>query len=579
MGLDPNSLPDRVLNKVNPLSAKADSFFGQGAYRHPYDRRARSEPGNASARQYVPRSVDISMQSQSTGVASVYANAQFFKDCCATPAAFLARAFRIDFYYLNRSVFSFRFKNRDKLVPPSITDRSGKPVVPDHSSNVQAFNRNHTVAIQQKICRFVSMLSAQVRYVSMPFAKPFNCLSAISSALLLSANRPAATPQSGEIGTKKFRIGDVPSVRRGQEVFKSDINTDGRIDIAKLRRSRQCSGSDHKPFIGFTLERKRLDFALNRPVQFNSDDADVLHAQPVISQSGPVAVTREGERIEPVSRFKPWVTRLFTSFNPAKESLKGAVKTAESCLGAGKVNPLKPRIFGPLCFVPSRLLTVVNIDLKLFPAFLALNKCSVVKPAVRFQSDRKLALLVSVCPQPKLIGFVSHLLRSFLGFNVTLDCCLAHSSDRPSVVTAAPKSGKPGFEPRKFVTQDVAGIAFEPVSNFGNRVDRLAFNEKVDVVRHDHQVVDGQIQFTAFLPNQFFKPRSYFLGQNRISIFRAPDQVKLETENRAGVSSIPFHGLDIRQINNHVKRYSPAIPPLPKGSGSLAKETFLAIWA
>jgi hypothetical protein len=67
---------------------------------------------------------------------------------------------------------------------------------------------------------------------------------------------------------------------------------------------------------------------------------------------------------------------------------------------------------------------------------------------------------------------------------------------------------------------------------------RIGFHEHVNVIRHYLKGVYRSAEFGGFLFQQFFQPLGHRAAENRLAVFRTPNQVVFERENCA---SIPFY--------------------------------------
>jgi hypothetical protein len=140
--------------EVNPLPAKAGSFFGQPAQRRICVQRARSRLGKRSA-QNIARSVCVSVQDKPANTAVVDPFRKFFRHDLATTAALLTCPAGIDLDHFSPGSRSLGLQYADKSGPADISNRLGESVVPQHPLDVEAFHSNQPIAIKQKIRNFV----------------------------------------------------------------------------------------------------------------------------------------------------------------------------------------------------------------------------------------------------------------------------------------------------------------------------------------------------------------------------------------------------------------------------------------
>ena len=72
------------------------------------------------------------------------------------------------------------------------------------------------------------------------------------------------------------------------------------------------------PFARFTFQGDCFDDALDRPVQFNANGANVLNIEFAAIKPNAVTVSRELDAVEPVSAFEPGIARLLARFDAPK---------------------------------------------------------------------------------------------------------------------------------------------------------------------------------------------------------------------------------------------------------------------
>jgi hypothetical protein len=142
------------------------------------------------------------------------------------------------------------------------------------------------------------------------------------------------------------------------------------------------------------------------------------------------------------------------------------------------------------------------------------------------------------------------------------------------IVTSGPKRREPSAQEAKFLSQDTAGITFESVSDFRDRKRWVTLKKQVNVIGHDFHRVNCQGKLICLFKQQRSQTLSNSIRENRPAVLRAPNQVKLQRENRAGIARVSRHSIIIQQANiysiQNLTKFQPAIPPLPKESGSLA---------
>lgn len=168
---------------------------------------------------------------------------------------------------------------------------------------------------------------------------------------------------------------------------------------------------------------------------------------------------------------------------------------------------------------------------------------------------------------------------AFLRFDVTLNNAFGDSANRTGVVAAAPKRRKARTQPGKFLTQNAARSALDPVHDFGDAQGRVGFNKQMHVVRHHFQRVNRHLVLDGDFRNQFLEPGINRSDQNFPPILRAPNEVVFQAENRPCIGSVSW-------LCAHVKRYTAVVHltqehracarsaiPLPAKAGSFSRRT------
>jgi hypothetical protein len=98
-------------------------------------------------------------------------------------------------------------------------------------------------------------------------------------------------------------------------------------------------------------------------MQANPDRSDMLDTEPVTLEPDSVPVTREENRIEPISRFQSRVPRVLAGFDAPKEIGERFIKPAQRSLGAAEVNRGEPAVIRAFVFKPAGLIGVAARDL------------------------------------------------------------------------------------------------------------------------------------------------------------------------------------------------------------------------
>jgi hypothetical protein len=86
----------------------------------------------------------------------------------------------------------------------------------------------------------------------------------------------------------------------------------------------------------------------------------------------------------------------------------------------------------------------------------------------RFKHDPKFTLLVSISPKAEFIG-AEHPSFPLLAFNVFANRGLTDVTNAAGVVTPGPKRREPAAQEAEFLSQDAAGVTFEPIGDLRDR--------------------------------------------------------------------------------------------------------------
>jgi hypothetical protein len=194
---------------------------------------------------------------------------------------------------------------------------------------------------------------------------------------------------------------------------------------------------------------------------------------------------------------------------------------------------------------------------------------------VGLEHNRKFTLLVRVSPEAKLIG-AKHWSFPLLAFYVFTNRSFTDVTDAACVVAPGPERGEPAAQESKFLSQDTAGVTFEPIRDLRDRKRRVTLKKQVNMIGHDFHRVNCQGKLIRLFQQQRSQTIGDSICKHRPAVLRTPNQVKLERENRAGIACVPRHATIIHiasiysmQNLRHFKKFRLTIPPPPKGSGSL----------
>ena len=118
---------------------------------------------------------------------------------------------------------------------------------------------------------------------------------------------------------------------------QADIESDCWQHVANLGGLWKITRDDHEPFIGFALDRERLDRSFHFAVQADADRADMLNTEPFSFKPDAVAMAWEKNRVESVASFETRITGLLLCFDATKEVLKRFIEPTQRGLSTAEI--------------------------------------------------------------------------------------------------------------------------------------------------------------------------------------------------------------------------------------------------
>jgi hypothetical protein len=482
----------------------------------------------------------IPVQRQIAVWALVPANREVFTNLAAATAALLACATGIDFHNYNTSFFSFVFQYVHEAAPSGIRDCPGQPVVPEHPLDVQAFDSDQTIGKDQTTGDLKVMLAANVLDASMNPLQTMDGLPSVLPAFLFATDGTTVAAKNGKLVLEITRVRLGLAVTGCQEVRQTHVDADGRLATVRDRNVWQLAREDDIPLARFTLERDGLDRVFHRSMQLDADRTDVLNAKTVSDEPDAITVSWESETVEAVPALEARVAWLLADLDATEEVLKRPLQPSHRGLSGRKIQASEVGIDEPFRLEPRGLFGVLHRSLFGFVSRLPLFETLVVEPPMRFEHDTKVALLVGVGPQ-SVLESSPHLL-ALLVFDVLPDGCLADVSDCPRVVRPRPQARQASSECLELFPQLLGRVALQAVDDLGNGTGWIGFHEQVNVVRHNLQGVNIDVQFHGFFDQQVPDTFGNFIDKNRTAILRTPNQVILQREDGTGIFPVSrFH--------------------------------------
>ena len=84
---------------------------------------------------------------------------------------------------------------------------------------------------------------------------------------------------------------------------------------------------------------------------------------------------------------------------------------------------------------------------------------------------------------------------------------------------------------RELLPENAGRVALELVRIVLRRISRRCADEQVNVVGHDLQLCDRQVQHGGTFVKQFFEPRFDVADKHRLSVLDTPNKVVVEAKN------------------------------------------------
>jgi hypothetical protein len=350
----------------------------------------------------------------------------------------------------------------------------------------------------------VLVLAPKIGHASMNSGDTAFRLLPVASVFLLPGDRTLRTSKLRKFSLEVSRVLDLFSVRERGEVSQPDVDSDCGKDVPNWSGFTNIRSHYQKPLIRLSLQGKRLDLPLNFAVQTDADLADVLNSQPVSFEPDSVPVTRKEYRVETIGAFESRVTGFLAGFDAPKEIGERFIKSPKSSLGTAEVDRGKPAVILTFVFEPAGLIFVTARNLPFVVEPLALPQSRVEKPSVGFKHDPKFALLVRVGPKAEFIG-AEHPSFPLLAFNVFTNRVLTDVTDASCVVTPGPKRREPAAQEAEFLSQDAAGVTFEPIGDLRDRKRWVTLQKQVNVIGPDFYCVNGQRKLIRLFQQQRFQ--------------------------------------------------------------------------
>jgi len=262
-------------------------------------------------------------------------NTQVFFDNATTTGARLTGIVRINCYYLTASFFRFVVEHVQQLAPSSIQNALGQIVISGHAGDIQIFDGDEGISIDELMTKLVREIAALVGSVLVGFGNLPAGIVPTPRAFLASCHTPLLLTQLlfslAHVTGGIYRI----PIRRGDDRGNAQIDTHCWTGMLNRFRIGQFNLKDSIPLVASTLDDDLFDRSVvrDRTVPLDLDLSHPVDMQPVVSQARTVS-KHEGNGLEAGTRFETRITWRFTGFDSAKECFEGFVQPAKHLLSS-----------------------------------------------------------------------------------------------------------------------------------------------------------------------------------------------------------------------------------------------------
>ena len=447
-----------------------------------------------------------------------------------------------------------------------------------HKAKIEIFYCNQIVFGHKPIGSLVQVIRTLVSNFLMQGGDLTVGFSLAVRAFDLSRCAALQSAQLCEALSEPVRVLDQLTSRESSEALQANVNTH-LISSKRLSCSR-IGKFNHQadiPAVINPLDNDMLDSRIiwDRPMITQPNLADILDIEThpsvrVLPQLAAVAVGKF-DAAKAVTALETGKSRFFSRLQAAKEGGKGLVKAAQKMLQTGSINQSK--CIGVLAaqipeMGPLRL--IANLLARFFVRRHALLKGGIIDQSGLQKQKIQLFQLISVWAKEVLVS-TKHNLTRLLHFNIPLDGFFGNLAYRTDIITSAPQARQSGTKLRELLAQQARGITFELVGKTLRCFGWIAFDKQMNVVWHDFERLNRNIQLMSLLIQQRAQFFSDFPGQNFAAILWTPNQMIFQVENASCVAPIPFiaHGSRVSHsslsVNYLLKEKREGLPLPPKG--------------
>lgn len=248
----------------------------------------------------------------------------------------LRRAARVNLDELSTGAFCLVRKHSEKTSPSCIVNRlrqhpASKPL------HVQVLYGNRAVLIDEVARELVVEVRPLISDVGMSPLQLEHGLAAAVTPLLSPGYLTLAAPEPDLSIPVVARVLDRRAVGQDGETRQANVDAD-RMFASRKRGGFPFGAEAREPVASFPFDRDRLNFAFQRPMQFELDVARPVDAEfAAVEQSTAVSVGREGDTVVAPEGSKPREPRLVAALTTGEERLEGPVDAPQNVLAAGEV--------------------------------------------------------------------------------------------------------------------------------------------------------------------------------------------------------------------------------------------------
>ena len=489
-------------------------------------------------------------------------SSQRFRNTLTASTAFDARAAWV---FLNLFAASFCALVRQEIkehTQRGIMSRQGK-FATQHERKVQVFSVNDAVIVGKLPGCFVPEVLALIGDLFVKFGDSVGCFTPVGTAFLLSRESPVEDAQFLEVVSEPTWIVELNPITQGQQRTDTDIDTNVSSGVAWWLNVWKMQLEVDGPLTEIALNNDLPEFCTlwNRAVQVHAYLTDTVDVEAIAAQLATVAVP-VCHRLESFS-----VLEARNTANPFVKRTVRFVQAAQHLLHCSCTQlayfiwQLVAQFLEPL-----PLLIVGRAQARPLPTPPALCECVVVDIAHLPQHEIKLLVLCSVWVEAVLVR-AKHL-ASFLSVDVTLNCLARNTASSAAEIGTSPEARESAFQPRKFFSEPMSGIAFDSVHDLVRRNCWWKTTKEMNMIRLYGDVENITANLGYLVTNKLLGSNADLTSKHVTPKFRTPHKVVVDVIRSVSRSCVT-HKLMIAHLFYKGKNALPrTLIPLPAEAGS-----------